>query len=452
MKDIIIKSINEQREFFRSNKTKCIEFRLKQLSKLKKLILDRKSDIEVALWEDLRKSAEEVYLTEISVVLQEIDYHMKHLRKWAKPQKVGTPLFLMPSKSSIVCEPLGVALIVAPWNYPFQLVINPLIGAISSGCCAILKPSPNTPATAKLLYEMIKHLFDSDYVDIVLGGREVNEILFEQKFDIIFFTGSTSLGKIVSRAAAENLTPLVLELGGKSPCIVDFDANIQIAAKRIAWGKFINAGQTCIAPDYLFVHSSVKDELLARLKVSIIEMYGKQAGDSRVYPRIVSAEAVKRLANLMNEGDIYYGGEIVEEERYIAPTIIDKVKLDHLIMQDEIFGPILPVMTFEDLSEVFSYLDAKDKPLALYYFGKNGDEVLSKTTSGGACINDTLVHIANHNLPFGGVGSSGMGKYHGKESFLAFSNRRGVVKTPVWIDIPMKYAPFKYFKFIKRII
>ena len=452
MKEKITNSVNEQREFFRSNTTKSIKFRLEQLVKLKNLIKKRQFDIERALWNDLHKAPEEVYFTEISIVLQEINYHIKNLKKWAKPQRVKTPIHILPSKSSIVCEPLGVALIVAPWNYPFQLVINPLIGAISSGCCAILKPSPNAPATAKLIEEMIKELYNPNYIDIVLGGREVNKLLFEQKFDIIFFTGSTELGKIVSKAAAENLTPVVLELGGKSPCIVDRDANLEVTAKRIVWGKFINAGQTCIAPDYLFVHKSVKDELLAKLKVTITEMYGDKVKDSRVYSRIISNGAMDRLKVLMNEGDIYCGGEVNEQDKYIAPTIIDNIKPGSLIMQDEIFGPILPVMTFDDITEVLDYLNSKEKPLALYYFGKNGDYILNNTTSGGACINDTIMHIGNHNLPFGGVGSSGMGKYHGKDSFLTFSNRRGVVTTPTWIDIPLKYAPFKYFKFIKHII
>ncbi len=452
MKERIIKSINGQREFFRSQKTKSVKFRLKQLSKLKQLIKEKQSDIEAALWEDLRKSPEEVYLTEISVVLQELDNHIKHLKKWAKPQKVKNPMHLFPSTSSIVCEPLGVALIIAPWNYPFQLVFNPLIGAISSGCCAMLKPSPNADATATLIEKMVKELYDPNYIDIVLGGREVNGALLEQKFDIIFFTGSTALGKIVSRAAADNLTPLILELGGKSPCIVDCDADLEITASRIVWGKFINAGQTCIAPDYLFVHKSIKDTLLTKLKSKITEMYGEKVSESRVYPRIINKGAMDRLKELMNEGDIYCGGEINENDRYIAPTIIDNIHSDSLIMQDEIFGPILPVMTFDNITEVFDYLDNKEKPLALYYFGKGGKKIMNRTTSGGMCINDTLMHIANHNLPFGGVGSSGMGKYHGKDSFLTFSNRRGVVNTPEWIDLPFKYAPFKYFKLMKRIL
>ena len=452
MRNRITKSIEEQRAFFRTNKTKSVEFRLEQLSKLKKNIKKRQPDIEKALWDDLRKSPQEVYLTEISVVLQELDNHIRNLKKWAKPQKAQTPLHLLPSRSGVVCEPLGVALIVAPWNYPFQLIINPLIGAISSGCCAMLKPSPNAGATASLVEEMIRELFDPHYIDIFQGGRDVNELLFGQKFDIIFFTGSTELGKIVCKAAAENLTPVVLELGGKSPCIVDLDANLEIAARRIVWGKFINAGQTCIAPDYLFVHKSVKSKLLPLLKSAITEMYGETVSESPVYPRIVSDDSVARLKGLMLEGDIYFGGEVNESDKYIAPTIIDNIDSNSMIMQQEIFGPLLPIMTFNDIIEVFDYLYAQQKPLALYYFGKSAASVMGKTSSGGVCINDTLMHITNHNIPFGGVGSSGMGKYHGKDSFLAFSNRRGVVWSPVWIDMPFKYAPFKYFKFVKQII
>ena len=452
MEDRVVRSVNGQRNFFRTNRTKSVDFRREQLSRLRKLIKERQSDIEEALWLDLRKSPEEVYLTEISVVLQELDNHIKYLSRWAKPQSVAGPLHLVPSSSSIACEPLGVALIIAPWNYPFQLVINPLIGAISSGCCAMLKPSPSASNTARLIESMIGELYDPSYIDVVLGGREVNKLLLEQKFDIIFFTGSPQLGKIVSRAAAETLTPVVLELGGKSPCIVDLSADLDIAAKRIAWGKFINAGQTCIAPDYLFVHKDVKGELLAKLKVRIADMYGDIVKESRFYPRIVNDQAIARLKGLMSQGDIYCGGEVDEEDRYIAPTIIDNISPESLIMQEEIFGPILPVMTFGDIEDVFGYLEDKEKPLALYYFGKDGDSIIDKTTSGGVCINDTLMHIANHNLPFGGVGNSGMGKYHGKDSFLTFSNRRGVVKSLTWIDIPFKYAPFKYFNLIKRIL
>lgn len=453
-KDIIVQHIENQRAFFATNKTKDINFRLTQLRKLKKAILQNQQKLENALWEDLHKSPEEAYLTEISIVTGEIDNHIRHLKQWAKPERVSTPLHLFPSSSKIIFEPLGLSLIVAPWNYPFQLLINSLVGSISAGGCSILKPSPDAPKIAIAMQEMIEETFDSNYIAVVQGGRETNTILFNERFDIIFFTGSSKVGKVVMRAAAEHLTPVVLELGGKSPCIVDADANINVAAKRIAWGKLINAGQTCIAPDYLFAHHSIKDELLDKIAKNFKEMYGENIKESRFYPRIVNQNAIDRLAKLMNEGEIHTGGEVDEKARFIAPTIIDNVNPDFLIMQEEIFGPILPVMTFENIEEPINYINKNEKPLAFYYFGKNkkAKEVLAKTTSGGACINDTLMHITNHNLPFGGVGNSGLGKYHGQESFLAFSNRRAVVTTPTWIDLPLKYAPFKYFKLVKKII
>ena len=453
-KDIIIQHIESQRAFFSTNQTKDIGFRLKQLRKLKDVIQKNQKRIEDALWKDLHKSPEESYLTEISIVTSEIDNHIKHLKRWAKPKSVRTPLHLLPSSSKIIYEPLGVSLIIAPWNYPFQLLINSLVGSISAGCCSILKPSPDTPTIAKVMQEMIEETFESNYIALVQGGRETNTILFNERFDIIFFTGSPKVGKVVMKAAAEYLTPVVLELGGKSPCIVDADANIDIAAKRIAWGKMINAGQTCIAPDYLFAHHLIKDELLDKIAQNIKEMYGNNIKESRFYPRIVSQRAIDRLKKLMTQGKIHSGGEIDEKEKFIAPTIIDEVKPDFLIMQEEIFGPILPVMTFENMDETLKYIHENEKPLAFYYFGKNkkAKEILAKTTSGGACINDTLMHITNHNLPFGGVGNSGLGKYHGRESFLAFSNEKAVVTTPTWIDLPFKYVPFKYFNFIKKII
>ena len=452
--DIIIEHIANQRAFFSTQQTKNIGFRLTQLHKLKQSILQCQEKIEHALWDDLHKSPEEAYLTEISIVVNEIDNHIKHLKKWARPRKVSTPIHLLPSTSRIMHEPLGLALIVAPWNYPFQLLINPLVGAISAGCCSVLKPSPYTPSIAKVMEDMIVDNFDSNYISVVQGDRKTNTFLFSQRFDIIFFTGSPQLGKVVMKAAAENLTPVVLELGGKSPCIVDADANLDIAAKRIAWGKLINAGQTCIAPDYLFAHQSIKDELLNKIAKNIQLMYGKNIKQSRFYPRIVSEQALHRLAGLMKQGKIHTGGEIDAKERFIAPTIIDHVEPDFLIMQEEIFGPILPVMTFEHIDQAIKYINENEKPLAFYYFGKNkkSKEVLAKTTSGGACVNDVLMHIVNHNLPFGGVGNSGMGNYHGQDSFWAFSNKRAILSTPTWIDLPLKYIPFKYFKMIKKII
>jgi aldehyde dehydrogenase (NAD+) len=446
--------LKELRAFYGTDRTKSINFRVEMLERFKVNIICYEEKIAEALWKDLHKSFEESYLTEISIVLQEIDYHVKHLKQWAKPRSVNTPFHLLPSSAKIIYEPLGVALIIAPWNYPFQLLMNPLVGSISSGCCAMLKPSPYTPSVARVMEDLIHDTFDPGYITIVQGDRKINEILLKQRFDMIFFTGSPVVGKAVMKAAAENLTPVVLELGGKSPCIVDSDADISKAAKRIAWGKTINAGQTCIAPDYLFVHQSVKDELLKKIIVNLDKMFGPDSQLSKFYPRIVSQGAFVRLKKLMEHGRIVYGGEMDSDDKYISPTIIDDVSPAFPIMQEEIFGPILPVLTFHKIDEVISYINQKEKPLAFYYFGKKGKakEILSKTTSGGACINDTLLHIANHHLPFGGVGNSGFGKYHGINSFLAFSNSRGVVNSPDWIDLPMRYVPYRNFKFVKKIL
>lgn len=450
---IIDTLIANKRLFFENNETRDINFRIKQLKKLQQAIIKYQKKIENALWIDLHKSPEEAYITEISIVNNEIKTHLKNLKRWVKPKKVTTPWHLKPSSSKIIYEPLGIALIVAPWNYPFQLLINTLIGSISAGNCTILKPSPYAKKTAEVLSAMIENTFDSNYISLVQGGRETNTILFNKRFDIIFFTGSSKVGKVVLEAAAKHLTPVVLELGGKSPCVVDASANIDIAAKRIAWGKLINAGQTCIAPDYLFVHESIKGELLDKIALHINKMYGN-IKESRHYPKIINEKAVKRLAALMQQGNIHSGGEISITDRFISPTIIDNIKPDFRIMQEEIFGPILPVMSFKKIENVIKYINKNDKPLAFYYFGRNQEakEILAKTSSGGACINDTLIHIANHNLPFGGVGNSGMGKYHGKKSFEIFSNTRAVMYTPTWIDLPLKYVPFKYFKLIRKII
>ena len=442
------------RSFFTTHQTKDIAFRTEQLRRFKNAILKYEQQITEALYADLHKSAEEAYLTEISIVLQEIDNHLKHLKYWAKPKKVSTPIHLLPSSSRIIYEPLGVALIIAPWNYPFQLLMNSLVGAISGGCCAMLKPSPYTPTVAKVMEDLIHETFDEAYISIVQGGREVNKALLEQRFDIIFFTGSPDLGKVVMKAASAHLTPVVLELGGKSPCIVDASANIDIAAKRIAWGKMINAGQTCIAPDYMFVHSSVKNELLQKIQKNITDWYGENPQESKYFPRIVNENAMKRLQKLLVDGKIVYGGKVDFTDKYISPTIIDEVQPDFPVMKEEIFGPILPVMTFEKIETVISYVNSHEKPLAFYYFGtnKSAKDVFLKTSSGGACINDTLMHITNHHLPFGGVGNSGLGKYHGRDSFLAFSNARAVVTTPTWFDLPVKYVPFRFFKWVKKIL
>ncbi|HEY5591697.1 MAG TPA: aldehyde dehydrogenase [Paludibacter sp.] len=446
--------IQAHHNYFNSQQTKDLKFRIENLKRFKSAIQKFENKIAEALWKDLHKSKEEAYLTETSIVLQEIDNHLKHLKRWVKSKRVSTPIHLLPSSSKIIYEPLGVSLIIAPWNYPFQLLMNSVVGAISSGCCAILKPSPYTPNVAGVMEELIHETFEGKYISIVQGGRDVNRILLEQRFDIIFFTGSPDLGKIVMKAAANHLTPVVLELGGKSPCIVDATANLDVAAKRIAWGKTINAGQTCIAPDYLFVHSSIKNELLKKIAANMENMFGENAQESPYFPRIVNQNAMQRLQKLLLHGDIVYGGKVDSDDRYISPTIIDEVKPDFPIMQEEIFGPLLPVMTFEKIDTVIEYVNSHEKPLAFYYFGKNkqAKDVLSKTTSGGGCVNDTLMHITNHHLPFGGVGNSGMGRYHGHDSFLAFSNARSIVTTPTWFDLPVKYVPFKYFKWVKKIL
>ena len=452
--EIISQALGNQKAYFHSQKTKSLEFRLEQLRKLKGAIEKFQPQIEEALWIDLHKSNEEAYLTEISIVTQEIRNHLKHLRKWMRSKKVKTPLHLLPSKGMITYEPLGVSLIFAPWNYPFQLLVNALVGSISAGCCSIVKPSPYTPAVAQVMDDMFKETFDSEYITTVQGSRVVNEYLFKQKFDVIFYTGSSYVGKLVMKAAAENLTPVILELGGKSPCIVDENANIEIAAKRIAWGKAINAGQSCIAPDYLFVHKSIKKDLMDKIAEAWKEMFGNEIKESEYFPRIVNSKAVERLEGLMKAGKIHSGGEVVAEEKFIAPTIIEDIKPDDPIMQEEIFGPILPVLDYENIDDVIDYINSNEKPLAFYYFGRNREakEVLARTTSGGGCINDTMMHIANHHLPFGGVGNSGLGKYHGKNSFLAFSNQRAIVSTTTKIDLVFKYVPFKYFNWIKKII
>ena len=452
--NVIDRKLQGLRNLFSTHKTKDIAFRISQLEKLEKCILANEQKINDALWRDLHKSPEEVFLTEISLVLSEIAYHKKNLKKWSKRKKVKTPLHVLPSTSYLQYEPLGVAFIMAPWNYPFQLIMNPLVGAISSGCVALLKPSPDSSHTSLLIEEMVAQCFDENYITVVQGEKETNTYLFNQRFDLIFFTGSPNLGKVVMKAAAEHLTPVVLELGGKSPCIVNKDANIAIAAKRIVWGKFINAGQTCIAPDYVLVHHSIQDKLLIEMKNCIENMYGENIHNSRFYPRIITDKALERLTSLLPANKVFFGGKIDSTEKFISPTLLKNVTWDDTIMQEEIFGPLLPLITFENLNDVIETINEREKPLALYYFGseKEADLVISKTSSGGVCINDTLMHISNHHLPFGGVGNSGMGNYHGKRSFKAFSHLKPILSTPTWIDLPIKYVPFKFFKWVKQLI
>lgn len=447
--------VEAQREFFRSGRTLDLEFRRENLRALERALHKWEGRLADALWQDLHKSYEEAYLTELSIVLGEVKNHIAHLGRWAAPRRVCTPLKMFPSWSKVILEPLGCSLIIAPWNYPVQLLLNPLVGAISAGCTAVLKPSPYVPRVSRVMEEMIRETFAPEYVAVVQGNREVNTALLEERYDIIFFTGSPSLGRRVMRAASEHLTPVVLELGGKSPCIVDRDADIPMAARRIAWGKSLNAGQTCIAPDYLLVHAGVKERLIEALGKEFEHLLGKNPQEAKHFVRIVSDKAFDRLTGYLKDGNVRIGGTYDREERYIHPTVLDGVREDSPIMQEEIFGPLFPLLTFNTTDEAIAFVNRREKPLALYYFGEdrgNIGKVLRHTSSGGACINDTIMHIANENLPFGGVGHSGMSSYHGRESFLVFSHQRAVVTTPTWLDLPFRYMPYRFFGMVKRVL
>ena len=442
----------KQQQYFRSGATLPLCFRRQMLRKLSNAMHEYEKPLAEALWTDLHKSYEEAYLTELSIVYGEIRNHLRHLSSWAKPERKSSPLAILPASSRIIKEPLGNTLIIAPWNYPVQLLLNPLVGAISAGCTAMLKPSPYVPNVSRVLTEMIRATFPEEYIAIVEGNRQVNQMLLAERWDLIFFTGSPALGKMVMEAASKHLTPVVLELGGKSPCIIDKSADLKVAAKRVAWGKALNAGQTCIAPDYLMIHEEVKDKFLRLLVKEWKHLLTKDPQKAKHFVRIVSDKALERLIGYLDNGTIYHGGKYDKAERYLSPTILTDVSPDAPVMQEEIFGPIFPVLTFKEINEVITFVTEREKPLALYYFGTNGDYVLRHTSSGGACVNDVIMHIVNHKVPFGGVGNSGMGSYHGKESFMAFSHRRAVISTPTWVDMPFRYMPYKLFKFVKNLV
>ena len=452
MQEYISSTLQKQRAYFHSGATLALPLRKQMLRRLASAMHQYENKLTDALWQDLHKSYEEAYLTELSIVYAEIRHHMKGMRRWAKAERCASPVAIMPATSKVVKQPLGNTLIIAPWNYPIQLLLNPLVGAISAGCTAMLKPSPYVPNVSHVLAEMIRNTFSEEYIAIVEGNREVNKMLLAEKWDIIFFTGSPALGKMVMEAAAKNLTPVVLELGGKSPCIIDKDANLQVAAKRVAWGKALNAGQTCIAPDYLLIHEKVKDQFLKLLVKEWQDLLTKNPEKAKHFVRVVNDKAMERLIGYLKDGTIYHGGDYNKEERYLSPTILTDVDPDSAVMQEEIFGPIFPVQTFLQLDEVIKFVNKRPKPLALYYFGKADKQIIRHTSSGGTCINDVIMHIVNHKVPFGGVGNSGMGSYHGKDSFLAFSHRRAVIKTPTWIDMPFRYMPYKLLKLIKNMV
>ncbi len=441
-----------QRAYFRSGATLSTQFRRDSLKAFEKAVRKWEKPLCDALWQDLHKSYEEAYLTEVSILLGELRTHIRKLRSWSAPRRKSTPLKMFPSSSRIIAEPLGNSLIISPWNYPVQLLLTPLVGAISAGCTALLKPSPYVPTVSGVIGEMIAETFPEEYIAAVQGNRDVNTALLDLRWDMIFFTGSPSLGRVVMSAAAKNLTPVVLELGGKSPCIIDRDADLKIAARRVAWGKALNAGQTCIAPDYLMLHEKIKDEFLACLRDEFTRLLGEDPQKSRHFVRIVSDKAFDRLCGYLSDGEVLFGGHTDRRERYIEPTVLDSVSPDSPIMREEIFGPLFPVQTFSKLDEVIESVTSGEKPLALYYFGKNGDKVLKHTSSGGACINDVIMHIANENVPFGGVGNSGLGSYHGKLSFDAFTHYRAVITTPARFDVPLRYMPYRMFALVKKFL
>lgn len=448
--------IKEQRAFFNNRTTGDISFRKQSLTALQKAIRKYEKELSEALRKDLGKAPFESYMTEIGFILSEIRHTLKHLNKWAAAKRCKTPLFLFGSTSHTRPEPYGIVLILSPWNYPVQLLLAPLVGAIAAGNCAILKPSPRTVHTNHILGKLISETFPPQYIAFLETDNRQTDNLLKQHFDYIFYTGGVAFGKRIMMAAAKNLTPVTLELGGKSPCIVDNDAHIQIAARRIVWGKYLNCGQTCVAPDYIFVHREVKDKLITALQAEIERQYGKSPQESPDYPRIISQDRFYNLLLLLKQGHIVAGGKYDDKDLYIAPTVISGILPENRIMSEEIFGPILPLLDFDDIDNVIDYVNNQEKPLALYYFGQNKKKaryVLQNTSSGGACINDVVTHVANTYLPFGGVGNSGTGAYHGKYSFDTFSHTRSIVQSTTRFNIGMKFAPYNgKLKWLKKIM
>lgn len=440
--------LKKQRKFFNTGKTKNIKYRLEHLKKLKKSILENEEEIKKALKLDLNKSESESYMTEIGMTLSELSYDIRHVKSWCKNKRVGTPLAHFPSRSFISKEPYGVTLILSPWNYPFMLLIEPLIGAICAGNCAVLKPSEFAPNTANVIEKIIKECFEEDYVTVIQGDKDVSQALIEKNFDYIFYTGGTKVGKIVMQEASKNLVPFTLELGGKSPCIIDEKYNMHLAAKRLLFGKLLNAGQTCIAPDYVLVNENVKEELVEEFKKVLKEFLGENVIENEDYPKIVNERHFARLSNLIEGEKILIGGKTDKKLLKIEPTILDNPKIDSKVMSEEIFGPILPIISYKTIEDAIAYVKKFEKPLALYMFTndkKIQNKIMNEISFGGGCINDTIIHIANSNMGFGGVGYSGIGNYHGKRSFDTFSHERSITKK-YGLDLPMRYMPYNDFK------
>jgi aldehyde dehydrogenase (NAD+) len=422
-----------------------IKYRKETLIKLLNTIILHEAEIVQALQDDFNKPEFEAVITETNYVISELKDTIKNLYKWAKPRKVIPSLLNFPSTDTIYKEPYGKVLIIAPWNYPFQLALCPLIAAIAAGNQVVLKPSELTPKTEEVISKIIEKTFPINHVEVIKGGAEVSQKLLSQRWDYIFFTGSVAVGKIVAKAAAVNLTPVTLELGGKNPCIIDETANLKLAAKRIVWGKFINAGQTCIAPDYILIQKEMKTHFLEYLKIEITKAYGENPILSPDFARIINAENWLRLANMIDEDKVLFGGQTDIEDRYISPTLIEEWDTNSLIMKEEIFGPLLPILTYENENDIHSIISKYEKPLAFYVFSDNksfSKKMMQKYSFGGGCINDTVIHFSNKRLPFGGVGHSGIGAYHGQLSFDTFSHKKGIVKKANWLDLPLRYAPY----------
>ncbi len=423
-----------------------INYRKQCLIKLLHAIEENENEIANALYKDFKKSEFEAYLTETFIVISELKHIIKNINKWAKPKMVLPSILNFPSLDYVYKEPYGKVLIISPWNYPFQLAVSPAIAAIAAGNSVTIKPSELTPNTSALIEKIFSNLFEKSHVEVIQGGIETSQDLLAKRWDYIFFTGSVNVGKIVAKAAANNLTPVTLELGGKNPCIIDKNCDLDIAAKRLVWGKFVNAGQTCIAPDYLIVEKSIKENLIQKLITEIEISYSINQQQSADYPRIISKKNWERLVNFIKEQNIVYGGKHDENELFLSPTLIDEPSLESPVMQEEIFGPILPILTYEHKNDIEQIVQKFEKPLALYVFSndkKFSEELISKFSFGGGCVNDTLIHFANNRLPFGGVGFSGIGAYHGKLSFDIFSHQKAIVKKATWLDIKLRYAPYK---------
>ena len=437
--------LEEQRKFFLSGETLPIKFRKQMLKKLYASVVFHKEEILSALTSDLGKSDFEGFMCEVGLSLTEISYMIKNVKKFAKEKTVVTPLAQFASRSYKKPCPYGNTLIMSPWNYPFLLSIEPLANAIAAGNTAILKPSAYSPATSNIIEKILSECFEKKFVAVVTGGRQENAALLEQKFDFVFFTGSQAVGKEVLRHTAENLTPAILELGGKSPCIIDSSAKIRLAAKRVVFGKYLNCGQTCVAPDYILCHKDIKDEFVKEVKIQIEKQYGKNPLENSDYGKIINQKHFERVSSLINAEKIVHGGKTNPQTQQIEPTVLDNVTWDDAVMQEEIFGPIMPILTYENLDQVIADLQKKQKPLALYFFSQNKNNikaVTEKVSYGGGCINDTIIHLATSEMGFGGVGESGMGSYHGKTGFDAFSHTKSIVDKKTWMDLPMRYQPY----------